>query len=127
MFEAGSDFSARTTEEIFYQDFKTFASEDVSFGVAQISAVGEKQLSGIKRDLQEYMSKVLGDKNIRMCFVMLTDILTETTELLYAGNGAQDVIQRAFEQGFTGDSFLLPGVVSRKKQLIPAIIEAMQE
>ena len=127
MFEAGSDFSSKTTAEIFYQDFKTFEADEISFGVAQVSAVSDRQLASIKGGLLEYAPAVLGEKNLKMCFVMLTDILTETTELLYAGKGAQEAVEQAFPGTFTGDSFLLPGVVSRKKQLIPAIIEALQE
>ena len=128
MFEAGSDFGAKTVSEIFYQDFKTFVAEEDSFGVAQISAVGEKQLAAIKGNLQTYMPVVLGEKDLKMCFVMLTNILTESTELLYEGKKAKETVHRAFSDAeFTGDSFLLPGVVSRKKQLIPSLIDAMQE
>ena len=127
MFEAGSDFAAKTTEEIFYQDFKTFVAGEISFGVAQISAVSERQLAGIKEDLKAYMPAALGDKSLKMCFVMLTDILNEVTELLYTGKDAEETVRKAFSEKFTGDSFLLPKVVSRKKQLIPAIIEALQE
>lgn len=127
MFEAGSDFSSKTTEEIFYQDFKTFVAGDVSFGVAQVSAVSDRQLSGIKEALKAYLPSALEDKSLRMCFVMLTDILNEATELLYTGKGAKETVMRAFPEHFTGDSFWLPGVVSRKKQLIPAMIEALLE
>ena len=128
MFEAGSDFGSKTISEIFYQDFKTFVAEEDTFGVAQISAVSEKQLSAIKGDLQTYMPIVLGEKGLKMCFVMLTNILTESTELLYEGKKARETVRKAFSEAeFTGDSFLLPGVVSRKKQLIPSLIDAMQE
>ena len=74
------------------------------------------------------MPIVLGEKGLKMCFVMLTNILTESTELLYEGKKARETVRKAFSEAeFTGDSFLLPGVVSRKKQLIPSLIDAMQE
>lgn len=126
MFEAGSDFKSKTTEEIFYQDFKTFSLDEADFGVAQVSAVSEKQLKSIKANLQTYMNTVLATKNIDMVFLMLTNILNEETELLYAGNNAEDLIRRSFGAEHTGDSFILPGVVSRKKQLIPVMIETLQ-
>ncbi len=126
MFEAGSDFKSKTTEEIFYQDFKTFSLDEADFGVAQVSAVSEKQLKSIKNDLQAYMKNVLVSKNLDMVFLMLTDILNEQTELLYAGNDAENLVIRAFHPEHTGDSFILPKVVSRKKQLIPVLIETMQ-
>ncbi len=127
MFEAGSDFSSKTTEEIFYQDFKVFDADDICFGVAQVSAVSRKQLSAIKPELQEYMRRVLEEKGLPMVFVMLTDIFSEETELIYAGANAKAIIEKAFGVKEDGDSFLLPNMVSRKKQLIPKMMQAMQE
>lgn len=127
MFEAGSDFKSKTTEEIFYQDFKVFDSDDIQFGVAQVSAVSRKQLNTIKPALQEYMHKVLEEKGLKMVFVMLTDIFREETELIYAGGMAKPVIEKAFDAREQDGGFLLPNVVSRKKQLIPQMMQAMQE
>lgn len=127
MFEAGSDFKSKTIEEIFYQDFKVFDSDDIQFGVAQISAVSRKQLNTIKGDLQEYMRKVLEEKGLKMVFVMLTDIFQEETELIYAGGMAKPVIEKAFGVEEQEGGFLLPNVVSRKKQLIPQMMQAMQD
>jgi manganese-dependent inorganic pyrophosphatase len=126
MFEAGSDFESRTTEEIIYQDFKTFEMEDIAFGVSQVSAVSRRQLNGIKPALQECLQKVIADKSLKMVFVMLTDIFKEETELIYMGAGAKNVIQQAFGVEEQDGGFMLPNVVSRKKQLIPAIMQAMQ-
>ena len=127
MFEAGSDFKSKTIEEIFYQDFKVFDSDDIQFGVAQVSAVSRKQLNTIKGDLQEYMRKVLEEKGLKMVFVMLTDIFQEETELIYAGGMAKPVIEKAFGVEEQEGGFLLPNVVSRKKQLIPQMMQAMQD
>ena len=127
MFEAGSDFKSKTTEEIFYQDFKVFDSDDIQFGVAQVSAVSRKQLNTIKPALQEYMHKVLEEKGLKMVFVMLTDIFQEETELIYAGGMAKPVIEKAFGAEEQDGGFLLPNVVSRKKQLIPQMMQAMQD
>jgi manganese-dependent inorganic pyrophosphatase len=126
MFEAGSDFSEKTTEEIIYQDFKTFELDDIAFGVSQVSAVSRRQLNSIKPELQAYLQKVVADKNLRMAFVMLTDIFKEETELIYVGNDAASIVQQAFEVEETDGSFMLPHVVSRKKQLIPNMMQAMQ-
>ena len=126
MFEAGSDFSAKTTEEIFYQDFKIFDSDDIQFGVAQVSAVSRKQLNSIKPELQQYLDQVMADKGLRMVFVMLTDIFEEETELIYAGSMAKGVVEQAFGVSEQDGGFLLQNVVSRKKQLIPPMMQAMQ-
>lgn len=127
MFEAGSDFKSKTIEEIFYQDFKVFDSDDIQFGVAQVSAVSRKQLNTIKGDLQEYMRKVLEEKGLKMVFVMLTDIFQEETELIYAGGMAKPVIEKAFGVEEADGGFMLSNVVSRKKQLIPQMMQAMQD
>ena len=126
MFEAGSDFKTKTTEEIFYQDFKIFGTDDERFGVAQVSAISKKQLASIKDDLQEFMNTVLVNKGVNMVFVMLTDILNEESEVLYLGSGAEAIIKGAFDIEPSDNSFILSGVVSRKKQLIPPIIEYLQ-
>lgn len=127
MFEAGSDFTSKTTDEIFYQDFKVFDVEDMTFGVAQVSAVSRKQLNSIKDELRQYMGQVLEEKGLKMVFVMLTDIFREETELIYRGSGAKNTIEQAFGTEEENGAFLLPNVVSRKKQFIPKMVQAMQE
>jgi manganese-dependent inorganic pyrophosphatase len=128
MFEAGSDFTGKTTEQILYTDFKIFYSGDVSFGVSQVSAPTRRQLDSIRDGLQEYLKTVQADKNLDMVFVMLTNILEESSELLYTGNDAERIIQSAFSEKVENQEgrIYLPGVVSRKKQMVPPIIEAIQ-
>lgn len=132
MFEAGSNFSSKTTAEIFYQDFKTFSQGDTDFGVSQISAVTDKQLNGIRKSLGEYLEKVLADRNLKQVYVLLTNILDQSSRLICAGQDAEETARNAFpgkpvlEDG-NGRFIMLPGVVSRKKQVIPALISAMEE
>lgn len=126
MFEAGSDFGTKTTEEIMYQDFKTFTIDHIAFGVSQVSAVSRRQLNSIKPALQEYLQTVMADKGLSMAFVMLTDIFKEETELIYQGGNAGRIIEQAFQVKEQKGSVLLPNVVSRKKQLIPQMMQAIQ-
>ena len=88
MFEAGSNFSAKTPEQVLYQDYKTFYADDISFGVSQVSAVSRKMMDDIKQSLKDYLPTVRAEKNVSMVFVMLTDIFEETTELIYDGDNA---------------------------------------
>lgn len=127
MFRAGCDFASKTVDEIFYQDFKTFHAGDTAFGVAQISAVSREELSGIKEKIHDYMNQVMFDKKVDMVFVMLTDILNESTELLCCGKDAVELATGAYHLPADDYSLMLPGVVSRKKQLIPSLITAMQQ
>ncbi len=127
MFEAGSDFGDKSPMEILYQDFKEFFLEDLSFGVSQVSAISRRQLNSIKPQLLAELPKVAADRGLKQVYVMLTDILDEDTELIYVGTGAAEVVAKAFGLEEADDLAYLPGVVSRKKQLIPSLMEAMQE
>lgn len=127
MFRAGCDFGSKEAEEIFYQDFKIFHADDVNFGVAQISAVSREELQGVKERIHDYMEQVLTDKKLDMVFVMLTDILNEETELLFEGERAAEIAECAYHLPMSEYSVVLKGVVSRKKQLIPSLIEALQQ
>ena len=127
MFEAGSDFKDRTAEQIFHQDYKIFTSGDTKFGVAQVSSVSKGQLNSIKGEIRKYMDSVLNSSDLNAVFVMLTDILNESTELLFVGGEADKIIADAFRMPVAAESYILDGVVSRKKQLIPPIMESLQE
>ena len=129
MFEAGSDFSKKSVEEIFYQDFKVFHVDDDTFAVAQVSAVSGTQLDSIRTKLASYMETVLNNMQLNMVFVMMTNIIDQSTELLYYGSNAENIVSATFGADKLSDrnSAILPGVVSRKKQLIPPIMETMQQ
>ncbi len=127
MFKAGSNLSSKSPEEIFYQDFKKFSINDISFGVGQINSMSDTELDGIKQCLVPYMEQSWQSHGVGMIFFMLTDIVKESTELIFMGNNASELITAAFNCMPEKESFILPGVVSRKKQLIPAIMAAMQQ
>lgn len=128
MFRAGSDFGDKSAEDIFYQDFKTFAIQDVTFGVGQVNSLDAEELQAIKARMIPYMEGASKERGLDMVCLMLTDILEERTELLCEGERAKDILSKAFpgQEGEDG-AFLLPGVVSRKKQLIPPVMAALQE
>ena len=129
MFAAGSNLKNKSPEEIFYQDFKKFELNKSSFGVGQITSVNADELTEIKKELLPYMEKALGSHGESMLFFMLTDIINESTELLFYGGDSKNVVSEAFhkEPQEGEQSVILPGVVSRKKQLIPALINTLAE
>ena len=126
MFRAGSNLKDKTPAEIFHQDFKKFINEDVTFGVGQINSMDARELEEIKENLLPNMQNECGKHGMQMVFFMLTNIIEESTELLYYGSGAKELIARAFEKEVPEESCRLEGVVSRKKQLIPAFMMALQ-
>lgn len=127
MFKAGSNLTSKSPEEIFHQDFKKFSINEISFGVGQINSMSGAELLEIRERLLPYMEKSWQSHGVSMIFFMLTDIVQESTELIYMGNNSSELITAAFNLIPEERSFILPGVVSRKKQLIPAIMAAMQQ
>ena len=135
MFSAGSNLKDKSDEEIFYQDFKRFTSGKVTIGVGQITSLNGGELDKLKGRMEAFMEKVLENNGLNMIFFMLTNILTETTELICEGQGALQLAGKAFhqdielleEEGLKKPVLRLPGVVSRKKQLIPELMLAEQE
>ena len=129
MFQAGSDFNNKTTEEIFYQDFKIFHCGDIDFGVSQVSALSRQELDKVGEQLKPFMKQVLGEKRLDMVYVMLTDILEESSKVIYSGHEAGKIIAEAFrvEEYSDEEGVYLEGVISRKKQMIPTLMNAMTE
>ena len=127
MFRAGSDFKNKTTEEIFYQDFKIFHTEDCDFGVAQISAMSGEELEQIGEQLRPFLPQVLGEKRLNMVYVMLTDILEESSKIIFAGEDSGKILAHAFKKQEDADGILLDGIISRKKQMIPTLMNEMSE
>ncbi len=127
MFSAGSDMSSRTPKEIFNQDKKKFQVGDHSFIVAQINSMNAIELEEVKEKLVPYLSERFEGLGVEMCFVMLTNIVKEDTELLCFGEKAKDVARSAFQLSPEMEHILLKGLVSRKKQLIPSIVTVLQQ
>ncbi|MDY5541117.1 MAG: putative manganese-dependent inorganic diphosphatase [Lachnospiraceae bacterium] len=125
MFAAGSDLNSKTPEEAFYQDFKKFNINETEFGVGQISSMNEEELSALKEKLLPYMEKVSRESGVGMVFFMLTNILEESTELIYCGKNSRELVANAFFREAGESSTVLEHVVSRKKQLIPAFMNAL--
>ncbi len=128
MFRAGSNLSSKTPDQIFYQDYKKFTAEgDLVFGVGQISSMDEDDLLTIREKLTSILKTESEKQQVPKVYFMLTNILEESTELIYYGQDSEQLITVAFKTQPENGSFRLPGVVSRKKQLIPAIMKAAQQ
>ena len=127
MFDAGSNLGSKSAKEIFYQDFKKFSDNDINFGVGQISSMDGEELKEIREKITPVLKNECerhGNEDFKI-FFMLTNILEESTTLLYYGEGAEELARTAFHKEPDGDVFQLTGMVSRKKQLIPPMMEAV--
>ena len=134
MFSAGSNLKGKSDGDIFYQDFKRFTVGNSVFGIGQITSLNAVQLKDLRTRMSAYTEKEREQHEIDMMFFMLTNILTESTDLICTGQGAEQLIANAFHvkdedmENVSGQTGIvkLPGVVSRKKQLAPQIMMALQ-
>lgn len=94
MFRAGSSLADKTPEEIFYQDFKKFSGNDKNFGAGQISSMDKTELEQLRPKIAAYMEGAV--KEGEMLFFLLTNILTESSDLVFAGEGAKELVETAF-------------------------------
>ena len=127
MFTAGSDLKGKTAAEICSQDFKKFNAGDIKFGVGQINSMSTEELGNIKETVVPYLPELAVSQKLDMVFFMMTNILEESTYLLMYGANTEEVVTTAFATEIQGQEAYLPGVVSRKKQLIPNLLVAFQK
>ena len=127
MFEHGGDVSGKTAEEIFNTDYKIFDSGAVRFGVGQGSYMVERNRKASQALIGPYLPTALEKQGLDYIFYMFTDVRGANTELMMAGKGAESLVSRAFQVEVKDGLAVLPGVVSRKKQLLPRIINTIRE
>ena len=127
MFEEGSQLRKKADSEIFYQDYKKFVASDIPYGVGQITSMNREELLSVQDRLLAYMESAMKETGIPMIFFMLTDILKESTRLLFVGNDAKMLVENSFHQEAEAHYIDLEGVVSRKKQLIPKLTAILQQ
>lgn len=127
MFNAGSNLRGKTESEICYQDFKIFNANGITFGVGQITSMNREELDEVKERLQPFLETARNDQNLNMVFLMLTDILKESTEIICAGEGSREAITEAYGLPSDAEKLFLAGVVSRKKQMIPILASYLQQ
>ncbi len=127
MFHAGSNLGGKSASEILHQDFKKFTVDDMTIGIGQINSMSSEELTEIKDKIMPELKQVAGEDGLDMLFFMLTNIIDESSDVVFSGAKALHTLNSAFGLNSEGDVVTLPGVVSRKKQLLPAIVEAIQQ
>lgn len=127
MFSAGSDLKKKKPQEILQQDFKKFAIGERNIATAQINAMDKDDLNSIKKKLKPYLEENIYKYNVDMIFILLTNISDSSSELLACGSNAEELARKAFNIDEKEETLYLSGVVSRKKQFIPSIMNAIQQ
>ena len=127
MFNAGSNLKGKSAEEICFLDFKQFTVNDTVFGVGQVNSMSADELKEIRKIVQPHLEKARSSHGLNMVFFMLTNIITESSELLCCGPEAREKILSAYDLPEDTETIMLKGVVSRKKQLVPTLVGALQQ
>lgn len=122
MFNAGSDLGNKTPEEIVHQDFKKFTVGDSIIGIGQISSMDEKEIENIKDRVKPELEEIRRGDSVDMLFFMVTNILKESSDVLFTGANAEIIMESGFSVSSKDHMTVrLPGVVSRKKQMLPTL------
>lgn len=125
MFAAGSELSDKTPEEIFYQDFKKFEFGDKKLGIGQITSISQTELQAVSGRMRAFLEHACQEHGLDVVIFMLTDIVNESTEMLCYGDSVEELISAAFQADVKDHAAVVPGVVSRKKQVVPALMTAI--
>lgn len=126
MFKAGTSLVGKTVDEIFNQDFKKFSFYNLQVGVAQVNSMDIEGFLPYKKDMLDYMNKFAEDNNLEFTLLLLTDIINANSEI-FVGGPRPELVEKAFNVQLTECQGTLAGVISRKKQVVPAITAVMSE
>lgn len=120
MFKAGTSLQGKTIEEIFNQDFKPFSISKIKVGVAQVNTMDIEGFMPLKDEMISYMNRKADEGGFSLVLLLLTDILNEGSQILVAGK-SPEIVERTFKITLEESTAFLPGILSRKKQVIPPL------
>jgi manganese-dependent inorganic pyrophosphatase len=109
----------KTAEDLLHSDYKEFHIAGHNLAVAQITCVDSPQMLERKEEFLELMKQIAKKKGFSMVILMLTDVLLEGTQIIYLGD--DEVIRQGFNVQPKDNTVFLPGIMSRKKQVIPML------
>ncbi|MCD8502037.1 MAG: manganese-dependent inorganic pyrophosphatase [Bacillaceae bacterium] len=126
MLKAGADLSEKTTTQLISLDAKEFQVADSKVIIAQVNAVDTSEVLARQAELEKVISKTIAERELDLFMFVVTDILNSDSVVLALGSKA-NVVEKAYNVTLENNTALLKGIVSRKKQIVPVITEAMNE
>ena len=124
MLKAGTDLSNKSAAELLDMDAKSFPMGDKNVRVAQINVVDVNDVLSIQAELEQEMLNENHSKNYDLFVLIVTNILDSDSVILALGNPI-NAVEEAFNVALENNRALLKGVVSRKKQVVPKLTEAL--
>ncbi len=122
MLKAGTDLSSFTIEQILNLDAKSYKFKETNSIIAQVNTASIPEVMKMKEDLEKGINKIIKEKNLDLFMFLITDIINSNSQTITLGRRA-DIVEKAYKVKLENNTALLPGVVSRKKQVIPIITE----
>ena len=126
MFKAGTSLIGKSIEQIFNQDFKQFAMAKFQVGIAQVNSMDIEGFMHLKDDMLRYMEEVCQQQGLSICLLLLTDIINVGSHIFSVGKVKNDYVNRAFNIQLIDHTAYLPNIISRKKQVVPALTQAIE-
>lgn len=121
MFAAKSDVSAFSDAELLRMDSKEFTVDGTKFRVSVLETTAPAIVLDRKASIMNSMTAVATEDGVDQVLLFVVDILNEEATLLIPNDLTKTVAEKSFGVSVSGDSVVLPGVMSRKKQIIPAL------
>lgn len=124
MFKAGTSLRGKTVDQIFFSDYKRFTMGKFSVGVAQVNTMDIEGFKEYEDEMMAYMDSQIQAQHLDLAVLLLTDIINAGSQI-YARGDEAGACERAFDCTLEGSTAYLPKVVSRKKQVVPSLTEAL--
>ncbi|MGD6873856.1 manganese-dependent inorganic pyrophosphatase [Sutcliffiella horikoshii] len=124
MLKAGADISDKTVEQLISLDAKEFQMGDYKVEIAQVNTVDTNDVLTKQAELEAVITANVADKDLDLFLLVVTDILENDSVALALGSQAP-VVEKAYNVKLENNTALLKGVVSRKKQVVPVLTDAL--
>ncbi len=124
MFNAKSGWNAKTAEQIIKTDYKEYELSGKKIGIAQVETVDASELEPRKAEFLKVMEKIKEKSGLDTIMILLTDIIKEGC-LAFILSDSADLIGNTFKKEIKDNEVYLPGVLSRKKQIVPPLEKAL--
>lgn len=125
LLKAGSSLEGLSVEEVLFRDYKEFQANNRYFGIGQVTTLNIEQIMNNKNEYIEYLDKICASKGFNLVALFITDIISNGSYVLYSTN-AQQVLSLAFNKPNLEQGYYLKDVISRKKQIVPYIMEEFE-
>lgn len=126
MFEAGSSLKGKTKEEIIYEDFKKFHSGEIKIGIGIVSTTSPRQILNEQEEYVNILNNISINKGYDVVLLFVTDIINNGSYVLF-NDSSKEIVKSSFNLDDIYEGVYLKNIVSRKKQIIPVILENLEK